>query len=60
MKACRNCRYIVKSAAKCPLCSSEELTEKYFGFVVIIDPERSELAKSLDIKTPGEYALLVE
>ena len=60
MKACRECKYIIKSDNKCPLCGSEDLTEKFYGMVIIIDPEKSEIARMLEIKTPGEYALLVE
>jgi ribosomal 30S subunit maturation factor RimM len=37
MKACTNCKFIVKDSDKCPLCSSTDLTEKFFGILVIID-----------------------
>ena len=60
MKACRQCRYVVKQSSKCPLCGSEDLSEKFSGLIVIIDPEKSMVAKELGIKTPGEYALLVQ
>jgi RNA polymerase subunit RPABC4/transcription elongation factor Spt4 len=29
------------------------------GYVVIIDPEKSQIAKRLGVKLPGEYALKV-
>jgi len=60
MKACRNCKYIVKNGDKCPICNSTDLTDKFFGLVVITDVEKSKIAKVLNIKTPGEYAIIVK
>ncbi|MEM4295243.1 MAG: transcription elongation factor subunit Spt4 [Candidatus Anstonellales archaeon] len=60
MKACRNCKFISKNADKCPLCNSDDLTDKFSGIVVIIDIEKSKIAKLLNIKTPGEYAILLK
>jgi len=41
----------------CPLCGSTELTTKWSGYVVILDVENSEIAKKLNIKVNGKYAL---
>jgi DNA-directed RNA polymerase subunit E" len=60
MKACKNCKFIVKVADKCPMCQSEELSEKFIGLIAIIDVEKSKVAKELNIKNPGEYALIVK
>ena len=60
MKACRQCKALVKNANKCPVCGSEDLTEKWYGLVVILNPEKSELAKLLNITVAGEYALQIE
>jgi DNA-directed RNA polymerase subunit E" len=57
MKACTNCKFIVKDSYKCPLCGSTDLTEKFFGILVIIDVEKSKIAKMLNIKSPGAYAI---
>lgn len=59
-KACLRCKALVKpDEEKCPVCGSTEFTFEWSGIVVIIDPEKSEVAKMLNIKTPGRYALKV-
>lgn len=60
MKACRECKALVKNGNKCPICGSENLTEKFYGIVVVLNPEKSQLANFLGIKVAGEYALQVE
>ncbi|MCD6371526.1 MAG: DNA-directed RNA polymerase, subunit E'' [Candidatus Aenigmarchaeota archaeon] len=57
-KACKKCKRIV-SGKKCPICGSQELTPHWRGLVVIINPEKSEIAKQLNIEIPGDYALKV-
>ncbi len=56
-KACRECRYIVEEGDVCPNCGSKNLTSFWKGMVIVIDPEKSEIAKKLGIKRPGKYAL---
>lgn len=42
----------------CPVCKTP--TSQYWsGYIAIIDPENSEIAKRMNIRTPGEYALKV-
>jgi DNA-directed RNA polymerase subunit E" len=61
MKACKTCRYIVKGPEKtCPKCGGEELTERYSGMIIILDPERSEVAKIAEINSIGNYAINVK
>jgi len=60
MKACRNCNYIVEEGKKCPFCQSEDLTDNFSGFIYILDPEKSDVAKMLEIKVPGKYAVNVK
>ncbi|HDD36282.1 MAG: DNA-directed RNA polymerase, subunit E'' [Archaeoglobaceae archaeon] len=57
--ACRNCKYINIDSKVCKNCGSTELTKEWYGYVVIIDPEKSEIAKKLGINLPGKYALKV-
>jgi len=57
--ACKSCRLINVDTAICRLCGSTELTKEWYGYVVILDPEKSEIAKKLEIKYPGKYALRV-
>ena len=56
-KACKNCRVIIAQGEACPLCGSANLTTKWNGYVVILNAEKSELAKKLGITANGTYAL---
>ena len=58
-KACKRCRYITTESV-CPLCKSEELSNRFSGVLIVFSPEKSEIAKKLDIKLKGEYALIVQ
>jgi len=54
------CRYVSIGAENCPACGSSELTDNWAGFIIIINPETSQLAKYLDVKMAGKYALKVK
>jgi DNA-directed RNA polymerase subunit E" len=41
----------------CPVCGSTQLTTKWSGSIVVIDAEKSEIAKKLEIKVDGTYAI---
>ncbi len=57
-KACTKCKYLVPhEIGKCPNCGSESFTNDWVGMVIIVDAEKSEIAKMLDIKKPGRYAI---
>ncbi len=59
-KACRRCKSLVpREATRCPVCGSTDLTEDWEGAIIVIDPEKSILAKKLEITRPGRYALKV-
>jgi len=55
-KACKNCKFIYVGE-KCPNCSSQEYSEEIKGRVIILDTEKSEIAKNLKINKPGSYAI---
>ena len=57
-KACKICKTIYEDD-KCPSCESKEATEGFKGRVVIVDPEKSEIAKELNIKGKGNFAIKV-
>ena len=61
MKACRHCRLITydKKKERCDHCNSTDLSGDYSGMVVITNPEKSEIAKKLNINKKGHYALKV-
>ena len=57
-KVCKNCHRIVEGEI-CPVCKTSSFSEDWSGYVVIIDPSNSEIAKRLNITEPGRYALRV-
>lgn len=60
MRACKSCRFIVHSNDKtCPKCQGE-LSEKFSGMVIVIDPEKSEVAKVVGVNAVGSYAIKVK
>jgi DNA-directed RNA polymerase subunit E" len=57
-RACTNCHFITKENV-CPKCRSTNLSEDYSGLVIMFDPENSVIAKAMDVKEKGRYALKV-
>ncbi len=57
-KACKNC-YLIVEGKICPACKGTSFSNDWAGYVVVIDPEKSEIAKRLNINAPGKYALRV-
>jgi len=56
-KACRECRRVTEEGEKCPNCGSTAFTTFWRGYVIILDPEKSEIAKKMGITISGKYAL---
>ena len=56
--ACRKCRTLTTDKA-CPNDGSTELSKEWSGLIIIINPDRSQVAKTLGITKPGRYALKV-
>ncbi len=57
-QACRECHRIV-TGSNCSVCGSNSLSTDWSGFVVVIDPSRSSIAKKLNVTLSGKYALKV-
>jgi len=57
-KACANCHFLTKENV-CPKCKSTSLSDDYSGLVIIFDPESSAIAKAMNIKEKGRFALKV-
>jgi DNA-directed RNA polymerase subunit E" len=57
-KVCRECHRLV-SGQSCSVCGSTNLSTDWSGYVIIIDPTRSQIAKKMNITLPGKYALKV-
>lgn len=57
-KACANCHFITKENV-CPRCKSSNLSDDFGGLLIVIQPEESAIAKAMNIKEKGRYALKV-
>jgi len=55
-KACKICNKIY-DGEKCPNCESKEHTENFKGRIVVSNPEKSEIAQKLNIKSKGNFAI---
>ena len=55
-KACKICKKIY-DGEKCLDCGSKESTESFKGRVFILNTEKSEIAKKLNIKQKGNFAI---
>ncbi|MDZ7729750.1 MAG: transcription elongation factor subunit Spt4 [Natrialbaceae archaeon] len=57
---CRECHRVNEEDAQvCEICGSSSLTEDWAGYVVISHPEDSEIAREMQVESPGSYALKV-
>ncbi|MBD3387659.1 MAG: DNA-directed RNA polymerase subunit E [Candidatus Altiarchaeales archaeon] len=57
MRACKSCMRLSEEE-RCPVCGSN--TSQYWsGYFAVLDPETSQIAKKMGIKSPGQYALKV-
>ena len=62
-KACRQCRRVfedeegAQKITNCPNCQGTQFTTFWRGYVVITDPEKSEIARKMGIANPGKFAL---
>jgi len=57
-KACRNCKAVIpESEPACPYCGGKDFTDEWYGLIIVIDPEKSCLAKRLGINRKGMFAI---
>lgn len=57
-KVCKSCKVFVEGV-ECPLCKGNQFSLTWQGRINIIDANKSEIAKKIDAKSKGEYALKV-
>ena len=57
MKACKQCSFISEEDA-CPRCGGQ-MSREWQGYLVIVDHEKSDIAKKMGITSNGKYALRV-
>ena len=50
----------MKDAQTCPACQGSDLTDRWVSYVVIFDPEHSEIAKKMSAKVAGKYAVRIK
>ncbi|MEM4663203.1 MAG: transcription elongation factor subunit Spt4 [Candidatus Diapherotrites archaeon] len=58
-KACRNCRRVIEKGNECVNCGSKSLTTFWRGYVLVLNPEKSEIAAKMGINMSGKYALRI-
>ena len=58
--ACGECHLVLNDGIdQCPRHPSANVSSDWTGYVIIIQPERSEIAERLKVEQPGKYALKV-
>ena len=55
-KVCKKCKAIYEGEA-CPACGSKEFSETIKGRIIVLNPEKSEIAKNINIKNAGNFAI---
>lgn len=55
-KACKICKKIYEGD-QCPRCESKEFTDNFKGRIIVLNPEKSEIAQKLKIKGKGNFAI---
>jgi len=58
--ACGECHLVLNDGVdQCPRPPSAKVSSDWTGYVIIMQPERSEIAERLQVDQPGKYALKV-
>ena len=58
--ACGECHLVLSDGVdQCPRHPSSRVSSDWNGYVIIMQPNRSEIAKRLQVELPGKYALKV-
>jgi len=57
-KVCIKCKRVV-TGKQCPVCKTSNLSTKWKGLLVVLDPAKSELAAKTGLGE-GKYALVVK
>ena len=57
LRACKTC-HLLTDGDVCPNCSLPT-SKRWRGYVIIRNPEMSQVAKKMNITKPGKYALKV-
>lgn len=55
-KACKICNK-VHNEDSCPDCGSKEYTDSFKGIIIVTNPEKSEIAKNINLHKKGKFAI---
>jgi len=56
--ACAECHLVLDDGVdQCPRHPSAQVSTDHQGYVIIMNPNRTEIAKRLEVELPGKYAL---
>ncbi|MBW2966172.1 DNA-directed RNA polymerase subunit E'' [Candidatus Woesearchaeota archaeon] len=58
-KVCKTCKIFV-DGPQCPICHNKQFSTNWQGRINILNPEKSAIAKRIEIKVKGEYAIKVK
>ncbi len=58
-KVCKTCKIFVEGN-ECPLCKGDQFVTNWQGRINVIDADKSFIAKKIDVKAKGEYAIKVK
>ena len=56
--ACQKCGKVYSEIQRCPSCNID-LTRDWSGKVAIVEPEKSRIARDMDARLKGVYALKI-
>ena len=58
-KVCKFCRIFVEGS-QCPICKKNQFSDNWKGRLIVVNVEKSEIAKKIGISVKGEYAIKVK
>ena len=58
-KVCLKCKLFVEGNT-CPVCKENKFSDNWKGRIYVVDPNKSEIAKKINITVKGEYAIKVK
>ena len=57
-KVCKSCKFFYEEK-ECPLCKSTTTATSFQGKIAILNKDKSEIAKKMNIPVNGEFAIKV-
>lgn len=57
-KACKKCKLFV-DGNECPVCKGNQFSLSWQGRLHILDADKSQIAKKIELTSKGEYAIKV-